>query len=130
MKFSKNGTFLTHGMDEMKKVLRDVPADYEAWVNCVDSIYPVTGVQGGIIDDMVSISSIETYGRQVRSLTVKEVMDQLKAFTWNPEICLEAASDVDPGLDMQLDSPRWVSGWGIDDVCRMFFVISGKDINY
>lgn len=130
MKFSKEGIFKENKTTEIKNMLKEMQQDYTVWVNCNDSIYPVTGINEGNIYDMVSISSVETYGKPYPKLTVKEILDQLKGFPGNSEVCLEAVSNIDQELDMQMDSAREIAGWGIDDVCHMVFFISGKDIDF
>jgi len=133
MRCKKCGEFSDRRLETLIDVLKAAPADYIMYAACVDSIYPITGVLAGIVDDeAVSFSSIETYGEnppktcRVDEMTKNLVcgMEHENAYNW--DVCLEAATNVDPDLDMQLTENRTISSWGIDDICKMFVLFAGE----
>ena len=132
MKYSEEGTFNKTTPVEIKDALSHAPKDYAVWVSNCDSIYPVTGFNIGILDDSVpSIASIETYGNMAPKFTVDTFLCCINMALNNmpyikeSTVFAEAAQDYDESLDLQLDSPHYIKGWGIDQTFRAFFLITG-----
>lgn len=135
MIYSKTGTFPCHKALNVIQALKEAPEDYLVYAMYADSIYPITGVTDMAINDAVSFSSVETYGKLPQTIyTVAgllHMISQLFAESENldPYIdaCLEAAQDTDPELDLQMTCPCEISGWGIDDTCCHFYLIAGTE---
>lgn len=121
---------------DLVEAMEKVPQECEVWACNVDSIYPITGVN--IVDEeVVSFSSEETYGNKPSVLyTVKgllrEVLCKVKEsqIPEDADVCLEAACNVDPKLDQQLDTIRKVSGWKLDDTCKIVLLVAGNDWSF
>ena len=133
MKYSRTGDFPCHKMLNILQALKEAPGDYLIYASHVDSIYPITGVTVGDVEDTVNFSSIETYGRPPqRIMTVKVLLQQIeRLFKENKELdpyidaCLEAVEDADPALDLQMTEPCEIGGWAVDDTCRHFYLLAG-----
>lgn len=132
MKYSEEGTFDKTTPVEIKDVLEHVPKDYAVWVSNCDSIYPVAAFNIGILDDSVpSIASVETYGNMAPKFTVNIFLYCINMalskmpYIAESSVIAEAAQDYDESLDLQLDSPHYIKGWGIDRTIHAFFLITG-----
>lgn len=133
MKYSRTGDFPCHKLLNILQVVKEAPGDYLAYASHADSIYPITGVDVGIVDDVVSFSSIETYGRAPRAVcTAAQLLQQINRMLEEEkpdpyiDACLEAARDTDPELELQMTEPCEISGWAVDDTCRHFYLIAGE----
>ena len=135
MGFSEEGTFRKATLEEFKEALGHAQNDYAVWIRNCDSIYPMTGLNVGMVDDSIpSVASIETYGKNAKVYTVGTFLCCIDmALNDKPDIKQEAviaeeAQDYDESLDLQLDSPRFIQGWGIDKIFHAFFLITGSPL--
>lgn len=135
MLYSKSNTFPCHAVGNIMNALREAPKDYIVYAQHVDAIYPITDIVAE--DDVVSFFSEETYGKEPsKSYSVGESFEKLckmaaeGQFYMHTDARLEAAENVDENLDLQLDEPCEIKGWGTDNVCRIFFLIAGTYWDY
>ena len=124
----------TAKLEQLQRVLQDVPKDYQCYIQNVDSIYPVQDLNMGMLgENDASFSSCETYGRKVKVLTVKEVFEKIERILKEQKcvwVYAEQAENIDPDLDCQLDETRGISSWEIDNICRYFILKTGKPYGY
>lgn len=137
MLYTKHETFPCHKVLNIMVALRKAPADYLVYIMHMDSIYPVTAVTLDSIEDTAGFDSEETYGRKPSKIyttrqllaEIEQSMKQLQLGIY-AEAYLKVADNTDPDLDMQLCEPCAVEGYGIDDICHLFFLIAGTNWDY
>lgn len=137
MLYTKHETFPCHRIFNIMEALKNAPAEYLVYVKHVDAIYPVTAVASDNEEETVSFASEETYGRKPsKTYTTRQLLAEIERcmkqnqLGVDTEAYLEAADHTDPDLDLQLCEPCEIEGYGIDDTCRLFFLIAGACWDY
>lgn len=137
MRYENRKELLSHSAAELTKTLAQFNPDYPVWIQHVDSIYPVTGVSTGIVDDMISLASEETYGNtpsktfSARDL-IEEIRHSLKTDDCQADvdICAEATCNPDETLDMQLTEACIFSAVGSSSITKSIYIITGNPVMY
>lgn len=137
MLYTKHESFPCHRVLNIMEALKEAPANYLVYAKHVDAIYPVTAVAPDAGEETVSFASEETYGREPsKTYTTRQLLEEIEQsmkqeqMGLDTEAYLEAADNTDPDLDMQLCEPCEIAGYGIDDTCRLFFLIAGACWDY
>lgn len=137
MLYTKHEFFPCHRILNIMEALKKAPADYLVYAKHVDALYPITAVTLDSGEETVSFASKETYGRKPsKTYTAKQLLDEIEQSMKQNQLgidtvaYLEAADNTDPDLDMQLCEPCEIEGYGIDDICCLFFLIAGTCWDY
>lgn len=128
----------TGAVKEVIDALQDFPQNYHCYIRNVDSIYPITDVDDDALgDNELGFSSIETYGRRILNpmhvselLTILEQFGEEESNFEDMKVFAEAATDIDPSLDMQLDTPRGLTSVAVDNVNKMVVFLTGYEYDF
>lgn len=140
MRYAQEGIFNHTNISEIVKVLKKAPQDYSVWIRHIDAYYPIVGISVNSFDEddvVMGLASEETYGRKPsKSYTIAEMIDQMDFMVRDGQakidttVFLESATNLDVSLDMQMEEPCCISGWGICNTCNDFVFLAGDSYWY